>query len=281
MSDPLVSIACITYNHVNFIKDAIEGFLIQRVTFPIEIIIHDDASTDNTAKVISEYAARFPQLIVPIYQAVNTYSKGHDPFSEYVLPRCKGKYIAVCEGDDYWTEPQKLQRQVEYLEANPECGLVHTGYLCLDQTRNVFLAADQMVINQGDAFRGLLYCNNISTPTVCFRKDLLEYVDFKSMSDQNFTARDAPLWIELSRVCKFFYFPDVTCVYRILENSARHGSFNKRFTNLYSSYRWKRYYLRKYSVSNRAFKLKVLGGVFMRFIMLVLFMAKSLVWKRS
>lgn len=110
---PLVSICCITYNQENYIRDAIEGFLMQRTTFPIEIIIHDDASTDNTAKVVNEFAEKHPDLIVPIYQTINQYSQGIKPWPNFVFPRARGKYIALCEGDDYWTDPLKLQKQVD------------------------------------------------------------------------------------------------------------------------------------------------------------------------
>lgn len=118
-TQPLVSISCITYNHEHFIRDAIEGFLMQETTFPVEILIHDDASTDNTATIVKEYENRHPSLISPIYQTENQYSKGLNPGYNN-RGRAKGKYIALCEGDDYWTDPLKLQKQVEFLEANEE-----------------------------------------------------------------------------------------------------------------------------------------------------------------
>ena len=117
---PIVSICCITYNHENYIRDAIEGFLMQKTTFPIEIIIHDDASTDKTAEIVKSYAEKHPDLILPILQAENQYSKGI-PISTYAYPKARGKYIAFCEGDDYWTDPYKLQKQVDFLESNPDC----------------------------------------------------------------------------------------------------------------------------------------------------------------
>lgn len=119
-STPLVSISCITYNHVNFIRDAIEGFLMQETTFPVEILIHDDASTDGTVDIIREYAEKYPHLFKPIYQTENQYSKGVKISSTYNFPRAQGKYIALCEGDDYWTDPMKLQKQVEFLEENED-----------------------------------------------------------------------------------------------------------------------------------------------------------------
>ena len=118
---PLVSIACVTYNQVNYIRDAIEGFLMQKTTFPFEIIIHDDASTDGTDRIIKEYELKYPNLISTIYQTENQFSKGVRSISAtFVFPICQGKYIAKCEGDDYWTDPLKLQKQVDFLERNPE-----------------------------------------------------------------------------------------------------------------------------------------------------------------
>ena len=86
----------------------------QKTTFPIEIIIHDDASTDGTAKIVKEYADKYPDLIVPILQTENQYSQGIKPSQNFVFPRARGKYIAFCEGDDYWTDPYKLQKQVDF-----------------------------------------------------------------------------------------------------------------------------------------------------------------------
>lgn len=123
MEEPLVSINCVTYNHENYIADAIESFLMQKTTFNFEILLHDDASTDRTAEIIREYEKAFPDLIKPIYQTENQYSKGIS-VGQINRSRARGKYIAVCEGDDYWLDPYKLQKQVDYLEAHPECSLV-------------------------------------------------------------------------------------------------------------------------------------------------------------
>ena len=102
--EPLVSICCLTYNHAPYIRDAIEGFLMQKTNFPVEILIHDDASTDGTADIIREYETRYPDIIKPIYQTENQYSKGVKISREYQFSRARGKYIALCEGDDYWTD---------------------------------------------------------------------------------------------------------------------------------------------------------------------------------
>ena len=119
---PLVSICCLTYNHAPFIKDCLDGFLAQKTSFPIEILIHDDASTDGTDVIIKEYAERNPNVIFPLFEKENQYSKGFRGSMdiEFNYSRARGKYIAYCEGDDYWTDPQKLQKQVDFLESHPE-----------------------------------------------------------------------------------------------------------------------------------------------------------------
>ena len=123
ISKPLVSISCITYNHERYIRDCLDGFLTQKTTFPIEVLINEDASTDNTARIIKEYEKQYPTIIKPIYQKENQFSKGVYVTINFIYPRAKGKYIAICEGDDYWTDPLKLQKQVDFLEAHPECSI--------------------------------------------------------------------------------------------------------------------------------------------------------------
>ena len=121
----LVSICCITYNQENYIRDTLEGFLSQKTNFSYEVLIHDDASTDGTADIIREYARRYPEKMKPILQLENQYAKGlYNVSGTYNFPRARGRYIAMCEGDDYWTDRYKLQRQVDFMEAHPDCSLV-------------------------------------------------------------------------------------------------------------------------------------------------------------
>ena len=115
-----VSVVCATYNHELYLREAIEGFLIQETNFPFEIIIHDDASTDNTANIIKEYVSKYPAIIRPIFQSANQYSKGGFKPSVYAARFAKGEYIALCEGDDYWVDSRKLQLQFDILSANPK-----------------------------------------------------------------------------------------------------------------------------------------------------------------
>lgn len=116
---PLVSIICITYNHAKYIEDAINSFLMQETCFSFEIWIYDDASTDGASDKIKAYQSKYPKIIKTIIQTENQYSKGRKGMS-FLHGKLKGKYVAVCEGDDYWTDPKKLQLQVDFLEHNPD-----------------------------------------------------------------------------------------------------------------------------------------------------------------
>lgn len=115
----MVSVLTITYNHAPFIAEALESFVSQKTSFAFEVIVHDDASTDGTAEIIREYAQKYPDIIRPVLQTENQYSKGKDIF-EFMMPLVRGKYIAQCEGDDYWCDENKLQKQVDFLEAHSD-----------------------------------------------------------------------------------------------------------------------------------------------------------------
>ena len=123
MSDIKVSVVCLTYNHENYIRQALEGFVTQKTDFPYEIIVHDDASTDKTADIVREYEKKYPEIIKAIYQQENVYSRGISPTKEFVFPVMRGEYIALCEGDDYWTDENKLQIQYDYMKNHPECSM--------------------------------------------------------------------------------------------------------------------------------------------------------------
>lgn len=119
---PLVSIRCLVYNHEPYLRQCLDGFVMQQTTFPFEAIVHDDASTDGSAAIIREYAEKYPDIIKPIYETENQYSK-HDGSLARIMEAAmhpNSKYVALCEGDDYWTDPNKLQIQVDFLESHLE-----------------------------------------------------------------------------------------------------------------------------------------------------------------
>lgn len=118
-----VSVCCVTFNHVNYIRDALDGFLSQQTDFCVEILVHDDASTDGTSEVIAEYAQRYPGVIKSIIQTENQYSQGVNVLG-VLRESAQGEYLAYCEGDDYWQDPEKLLQQARYLDAHPEIVMV-------------------------------------------------------------------------------------------------------------------------------------------------------------
>jgi glycosyltransferase involved in cell wall biosynthesis len=172
---PLVSIHCMTYNHEKYISDALDGFLIQKTDFPFEILVHDDASTDETADIIREYEKRDSNIIKPIYQTVNQKSQGVKPSPKFNLPRAQGKYIAACEGDDYWTDPLKLQKQVDFLEANADFAMVFHNALVMEDIeltgKNFLPHLDKSVFDTEDT----LYPFRSFAPTasILFRNNLI------------------------------------------------------------------------------------------------------------
>ncbi|MCQ4322499.1 glycosyltransferase family 2 protein [Stutzerimonas stutzeri] len=170
---PLLSIICLAYNHAAFIKETLEGFIRQQTDFPFEVIVHDDASTDSTAAIIREYAARYPNLIKPIYQRENQYRLGL-PFSTQLFAQAHGRYIAYCEGDDYWTDPRKLQLQVDFLETHRDYVMTyHDAFMFNSQgvVRSPHLAGKYR--KDASALQ-LKQARPISTLTVCFRNLLHE-----------------------------------------------------------------------------------------------------------
>lgn len=135
---PMVSVVCSTYNHIDYVRSALDGFVMQKCNFPIEVIVHDDASTDGTAEVVREYAERYPELITAILQTENQHSKGVSLLTT-MCAKGTGKYMAICEGDDYWTDPLKLQKQVDALEAHPEVDIC---------TACTALSADEKIVGK-------------------------------------------------------------------------------------------------------------------------------------
>lgn len=209
----MVSICCLAYNHEKYIKDALDSFLKQKTNFEYEVLIHEDASTDNTAAIIKEYEKKYPKIIKPIYQKENQYSKGINISPTIQYPRVKGKYIAICEGDDFWTDPYKLQKQVDYLEKRSECSLlVHASKNVTENNEEIEInsvfkeecdVCTEDIINGG----GELFATN----SMFFRKKYTE--KFPSFYLEAHIG-DYPLTIYLSLCGIVHYMPEVMSAYR-------------------------------------------------------------------
>ena len=221
MDDILVSIWCLTFNQENYIRDAIESFLTQETSFRYEIIIHDDASIDHTADIIREYEKKYPEIIHGIYQKENQYSKNYPNtkwIQEIQCQYCRGKYIAFCEGDDFWIDRHKLQIQVEWLEKYPEYTLVSHDAICWDWNNRTIKAMtpykNSKELSQEEII--MQYQGNIPTASLVIRADKIQMDDF-------FLETGIGDWTQqlycMSRG-KIFYFSRIMSVYRAYhENS--------------------------------------------------------------
>ncbi|MDD2464672.1 MAG: glycosyltransferase [Desulfobulbus sp.] len=211
---PIVSICCVSYNHENFIRDCLDGFLMQETSFPIEILIHDDASKDQSASIIQEYEQKYPKLIKAIYQEENQWSKGIRPNPKFNFPRSRGKYIAFCEGDDYWTDKTKLQQQIEILEKNQHIKLCfHDVYV--------------MKNNSGDRKINFIPTGLTKSLYSCeelVKKNIIPTCSVVAVRDAvietphwyyNLPMNDWPRWIRACQDGYAFFIDKVLGVYRI------------------------------------------------------------------
>lgn len=236
----LVSISCTTYNHEKYISDAIESFLMQKTNFEFEILIHDDASTDRTSHIIRDYANKYPDIIKPIIQTENLYSKGIKGISyKFNFLRAKGKYIALCEGDDYWTDTYKLQKQVDYMENNAECSMcfhaaeiikVGNGKIGVIKPYNkdCISSTEDIILGDGDF---------IATNSILYRKNIMETApDFYL----NSPIGDYPLQILFSTRNYAYYINEFMSAYRVGVEGSWTSSMileinkEEKFINLYS-----------------------------------------------
>ncbi len=225
ISEIMVSINCVTYNHGKYIRDALNGFVCQKTQFPFEVLVHDDASTDDTKEIILEYQRRFPTIIKPYFQRTNKYSQGYF-ISRFNYDRAQGKYIAICEGDDYWIDPYKLQRQFDILETNSQCDLcVHPAY-GLNNIANAkklgyfgriprVIKLESVILGGGGFF---------PTGSIFFRSKILILLQEYYLEYGEFGVGDVLLQFITSLNGGAFYTPEYASVYRI----ASDGSWSER-----------------------------------------------------
>jgi glycosyltransferase involved in cell wall biosynthesis len=235
---PLVVIRCIAYNNEPYIRDCLNGFLMQKTKFPFVAVVHDDASTDKTADIIREYAEKYPDIIKPIYETENQYSK-HDGSLGWIMDAAVGmydpKYIAFCEGDDYWVDSKKLQRQVSFMENNDDYVLNFTNF-DIDENGQIRPNNLYPVIPANDIYDVVLLTkgNQIATLTALIRKTAFDKLE-KLWRRKEFAMGDYPRWIELSRMGKFKYLSIKTANYRVLKSSASHFTDPRKEIAFYES----------------------------------------------
>lgn len=224
----IVSISCITYNHAPYIRQCLDGFLMQKTDFAFEVLIHDDASTDGTEEIIRKYEAKYPDIIKPLYEEENQWVKGRKGSKTFNYPRAKGKYIALCEGDDYWTDPLKLQKQVDFLEKNPDYSMCfHNARVTYENSQkesHLFKELETRTYTGEE----ILQEWTIPTASVLFRKE-----SYFPLNNPNFLYGDIILFLSLAENGKIWGMDDVMCIYRkhegglILSNKRTPDSLKK------------------------------------------------------
>lgn len=226
----IVAIHCLVFNHGPYLRDCLEGFVMQKTNFRFVAIVHDDASQDNSADIIREYEAKYPDIIKPIYETTNQYSK-HDGSLARIMREAidatNAKYLAFCEGDDYWTDPYKLQKQVDILEADKtlmvcctDCSVVDNNSVLLKEKRGGVVKDDiPGRYNLRDFFR-----DNHQYPTlsVVYRKIHSKEIREKHSHTDNAFLGDWTMWICLLIYGDMYYTGEVTCAYRINPTSVTH-----------------------------------------------------------
>ena len=226
----LVSILCITYNHMKYIKSALNGFVHQKTDFGFEVIVHDDASTDGTTDIIEEYVERYPTIIRPIYETENQYSKGNSIFS-IMLPEVRGRFVALCEGDDYWCDNHKLQKQVDIMRTHLNAvACVHNAWMvdCFTNKKSKFSAKED---DGSLSVEDIIHWGNrgYATASLLLKREYLIVPSEFQMTN----VGDYPRAVYMALQGEIYYLKDCMSVYRF--NAS--GSWNVKMTNDFLAYR--------------------------------------------
>jgi glycosyltransferase involved in cell wall biosynthesis len=231
MSEPLVSVMIVTYNQEPYISEAIESVLNQKVNFPIEIVIGEDASSDGTREIVRGYEKKYPNIIRVITSENNV---GLIKNYYRTEKACRGKYIAWCEGDDFWHNQYKLQKQVDYMESHPECGLVHSDYsryyVAEDRTINNFNHITNNKLHDNldicSVLRGGKYLYILTCTVLARREILFKVIDSDPLvyRTSTFSVCDTVRWAEIAQQSKTHYIDESLSTYRIIRNSISKSS---------------------------------------------------------
>ena len=222
-----LTVYCLTYNHEKYIQQTLESFLKQRTKYNFKIIVHDDASTDNTQRIIKEYAEQYPEIIKAILQKENQFSKGINVVEQFILPEIEGDYIATCEGDDYWIDECKLEKQIDFLEMHNEySACVHNSIFYNMKTgekkafnSNITNAKDIKLADIIEGVNGVFH-----TSSVVYRKEIAfqKYDILKCMKG----VGDYPKAILMALNGKIRYFPQEMSLYRFASTNTSWTSKN-------------------------------------------------------
>lgn len=212
-NEPLITVWSLVYNHCNYLVDLFEGFLSQETTFPFQVFIHDDCSTDGGQEIIRRYEKLYPHIIHAIYEEENQYSKKNGAIRKLRNSLVNTKYTALCEGDDYWIDSHKLEKQVMFMEEHPDCVLtLHNGFMLNVSNgskqainpfkKSGFLDSEQLLLEKG---------NLPPTASMIYNSEIV-----RNMPQDVFSAPvgDRPLRMYLITRGSVYYFDDLMCIYR-------------------------------------------------------------------
>lgn len=232
---PLVSIRCVTYNHEKYIRDALEGFVMQKTNFKFEAIIHDDASTDKTAAIIREYAEKYPDIIKPIFETENQYSKKDGTLARIMneATHPNAKYIALCEGDDYWTDPYKLQKQVDFMESHPNFSMCFHKVNIEAEEEDLRHQYDKLEEREYNS-KEILVEWTVPTCSVLIKSDIFKI----RPKDSRFICSDIVSFLTAGNYGRIFCLKDNMGVYRRLSTGAMMTTLRKKNQNI----KWIKHY---------------------------------------
>ena len=233
---PLVAIHCLVYNHEPYLRDCFDGFVKQKTNFPFVAIVHDDASTDGSAAIIREYEEKYPHIFKPIYETENQYSKKDDSLGRIMrvaIDATGAKYIAMCEGDDYWVDPCKLQKQIDILEHDKTLMACATNTITVSNTGELLSGYKENVVKDNKEGRYNLRdfmqtTHQYPTASVVYRRKNIEKVREYCRITKNPFFGDWNLWIALHIIGDFYYLDDAMAAYRINPTSVTHSNVDKR-----------------------------------------------------
>jgi len=224
---PMVSVQCLAYNHEKFIRQCLDGLVSQKTDFNYEVIIHDDASTDNTVSIIKEYEAKFPNIIKPIYEKENMYKKNQAKMRQIITDHLTGKYIAFCECDDYWSSPEKLQKQVHFLESHPDYSMCfHSAKKQYECDTTSWLRCED--IEDRDYTATEVFVNWIvPTASILCRREAIDYRS-KMKGEDRILNGDITIILSSAMVGKMRGMSDQMSVYRVQSGGITYDENAKR-----------------------------------------------------
>lgn len=220
MNKPLVSVLMTTYNHEKYLRRAVDSVLAQQTDFDYELVLGEDCSTDSTPGICHEYEALYPQRVRVVTGPENV---GWRANYRRTFDACRGKYVAFCDGDDWWSRTDKLQRQVDLLESHPKAGMCYTGF------SNYYEKDGRTVPDTGEQyldFDRLLLRMSVCNCTAVARRDLVEvyYNEVQPQNHPEWLTDDAPMWLWFAAKSRLCALPDDMAVHRRLSDSVSHST---------------------------------------------------------